>query len=365
VLSCAIGVALGFAAQAVIAEILGGILRADLPAPGALPAAQGFLVGLVLLLGFALPPLVQLKNVPAVRVIRRESGSAKGGTVAVYLAGLASLSGLLIWQAGDLSLGITVVGGFGVAVALFAVIAWLVSALCFRKFFCPENRVLDIALRYGLANLRRHARGNAIQVGEPGTWPHRSAAADLYAQRSRRCVAAQRAAGCANRFLLGVQPDQLAAVKAFFAEKENRRGPSSTPWCAPVLTGGERQEGVGRRLHRGARAAPGRSASSISPSLRSLRRTMCWWPGKMGSRRARRASVEEGIARRLGWKMGDELTFTIGNESFQRRISSERRLRWDSMKVNFLRHRPARAGRALSRRATSRRSASSPARKRR
>ena len=64
---------------------------ADLPAPAMLPAVQGFLVGLVLLLGFALPPLVQLKNVPAVRVIRRESGSTKGGTVAVYATGLAAL----------------------------------------------------------------------------------------------------------------------------------------------------------------------------------------------------------------------------------------------------------------------------------
>ena len=49
-----------------------------------LPAVQGFLVGLVLLLGFALPPLVQLKNVPAVRVIRRESGAPKGSALAAY-----------------------------------------------------------------------------------------------------------------------------------------------------------------------------------------------------------------------------------------------------------------------------------------
>jgi putative ABC transport system permease protein len=46
-------------------------------------------------------------------------------------------------------------------------------------------------------------------------------------------------------------------------------------------------------------------------------------------------SVEEGIAKTLGWKMGDELTFTVGGESFQARITSMRRLRWDSMKVNF------------------------------
>jgi putative ABC transport system permease protein len=46
-------------------------------------------------------------------------------------------------------------------------------------------------------------------------------------------------------------------------------------------------------------------------------------------------SVEEGIARTLGLRLGDELTYSVGGESFSARITSLRRLRWDSMKVNF------------------------------
>jgi putative ABC transport system permease protein len=46
-------------------------------------------------------------------------------------------------------------------------------------------------------------------------------------------------------------------------------------------------------------------------------------------------SVEQGIAERLGWKLGDELTWQVGAERFSARISSLRKLRWDSMKVNF------------------------------
>jgi putative ABC transport system permease protein len=58
-------------------------------------------------------------------------------------------------------------------------------------------------------------------------------------------------------------------------------------------------------------------------------------------------SVEEGIAERLGWKLGDELTFTVGGEKFSARVTSLRRVRWDSMKVNFFVIAPPRVLREL------------------
>jgi putative ABC transport system permease protein len=50
---------------------------------------------------------------------------------------------------------------------------------------------------------------------------------------------------------------------------------------------------------------------------------------------AREVSAEEGIAHTLGWKLGDRLTFTVAGESFEARLTSLRKLRWDSMRVNF------------------------------
>jgi len=52
------------AAQLGIAAFLAGLLQAELPPPGPLSRSARISVGLVLLLGFALPPLLQLKNVP-------------------------------------------------------------------------------------------------------------------------------------------------------------------------------------------------------------------------------------------------------------------------------------------------------------
>ena len=331
--ACAVGTLIGFVAQFFIAEILGGLLRADLPAVSMLPALQGFLVGLVLLLGFALPPLVQLKNVPAVRVIRRESGAASGSTLAVYAAGLVSLSGLLVWQAGDVVLGITVVGGFGVAVAVFAIVAW--AALRFAASGGVARRLgaNSIALRYGLANLRRHARGNAIQVASLALGL--TAVLLLTFTRNDLVDAWRRSSppDAPNRFLLGVQPDQLGEVKTFFTGR-GIAVPDLNPMVRGRLTAvngskvGE-ADFTEERARRLVEREFNLSFAEHPPAHNTVVAGKWFAPG------AQEVSVEEGIAKTLGWKMGDELTFAVGGESFSARVTSLRKLRWDSMKVNF------------------------------
>ena len=71
------------------------------------------------------------------------------------------------------------------------------------------------------------------------------------------------------------------------------------------------------------------SFSDLPPAHNTLSEGKWFAPG------SQEISVEEGIAKTLGWKMGDELSFAVGGESFAARVTSMRRLRWDSMKVNF------------------------------
>jgi putative ABC transport system permease protein len=46
-------------------------------------------------------------------------------------------------------------------------------------------------------------------------------------------------------------------------------------------------------------------------------------------------SVEEGIARSLGWKLGDRLSWQVAGQTFSATIVNVRKLDWDSMRVNF------------------------------
>jgi len=331
VAACAAGCAIGFVAQEAIGRAVAEVIRAELPAPRLLPAVQGFLVGLVLLLGFALPPLVQLKNVPAVRVIRREAGAIKGGTIAVYGAGLISLAALLVWQAGDLRLGLTVVGGFAAAVAVFFVVAWFFLRLLTGKRVIAS--MPNSMMRYGLANLRRHARSNAVQVASLALGL--TAVLLLTFTRYELVDAWRRSAppDAPNRFLVGVQPEQLEPLHAFFAA----RG-IALPELYPMVRGRlvalngrpvSEDDYAEERAKRLVEREFNLSYMSELPSHNAIT------AGRWFSADERALSVEHGIADRLGWKLGDELTFAVGSERFSARITSLRKLRWDSMKVNF------------------------------
>jgi putative ABC transport system permease protein len=327
--ACAVGVALGLVAQQAIGSALAELLRAELPPPRATPALQGFLVGLVLLLGFALPPLLRLKNVPALRVMRRET-QLNAGSYLSYLAGGAAFGGLLIWQAGDLKLGAYVVGGFAAAVLVFFAVAWTALRLLTRPGLA---RAFGGRLRYGLASLRRHAGGNAVQVAALALGL--TAVLLLTFTRNDLVDAWRRSAppDAPNRFLVGVQPDQLGAVQAFFREKR-----IAVPELYPMVRG--RLVGVNGRPVSEADYAEERAKRLVEREFNlsymdSLPRHNALSSGRWFDPASRELSVEEGIAERLGWRLGDELTWNVGGETFSARISSLRKLRWDSMKVNF------------------------------
>ena len=331
--SCAAGCAAGYAVQAAIGATMSNLLRADLPPPGLLPAAQGCLVGLVLLLGFALPPLLQLKGVPAVRVLRRETGNASGVALASYVAGGVALAALLIWQAGDLTLGGYVIGGFAAAVLVFFVAAWAALRLLTSRRTLALIRGRNPVLRHGLANLRRHARGNAVQVASLALGL--TAVLLLTFTRNDLVDAWRRTAppDAPNRFLMGVQADQVEPIDRFFTER-GLKAPELFPMVRgrfvelngkPVVESDYPEERARRLVEREFNL----SYMAQPPAHNTLVAGRWFAPG------AAEVSVEEGIAKALGWQLGDELAFSVGGEVFKARISSLRKLRWDSMRVNF------------------------------
>jgi putative ABC transport system permease protein len=130
-----------------------------------------------------------------------------------------------------------------------------------------------------------------------------------------------------------VQPDQLAAVEDFFKEQN-----ISVPELYPMVRGrlvavnGKPVSEDDYEEERAKRLVEREFNLSYMTELPSHNEVTA---GRWLQADGQELSVEEGIAQRLGWKLGDELTWTVGGASFSARITSLRKLRWDSMKVNF------------------------------
>ena len=92
VLACAAGLVVAWAGQQVLVSLLASVVASDLPAPSWTPAATSFATGMLLLFGFALPPLVALASVPPLRVLRRDLPRPRAGGVLAYGLGAATIA---------------------------------------------------------------------------------------------------------------------------------------------------------------------------------------------------------------------------------------------------------------------------------
>lgn len=336
VAASAVGCLIGFAAQFVIAGFVTELIGARLPVPSALPAAQGFLTGLALLLGFALPPLLQLRNVPALRVLRSDIGLPEQATVLAWGTGVSVISCLLVWQSGDLKLGLTVLGGFAGAFLVFGILAHVSLRLLARgngRGAGANGGSGRSMWRYGLANLQRHARTNTVQImalalGLTAVLLLTFTRGDLLATWQATVPA-----DAPNRFIVNIQPEQKQPLLDLF-----KTSGLTPPPVHPMIRGrftaynGKpvRVEDFEERDRRMAEREFNLSYMAALPDANEV--VAGRW---FAANDAAAFSVEEGIAKRLGWKLGDTLTWQVAGREYSAPIGSIRKLNWDSMRVNF------------------------------
>jgi putative ABC transport system permease protein len=127
--------AAGLAVHNVFVWLLSGLLDAQLPPPGLAGAVRPGR-GLTLLLGFGLPPVLQLARVPPLRVMRRDVGNLKASSLLVLAPGAGGFAALLLAVSSDLKLGAIAVGGFAAAIGVFALLAW--AAVRLLRRLVPE-----------------------------------------------------------------------------------------------------------------------------------------------------------------------------------------------------------------------------------
>ncbi|WP_090129386.1 FtsX-like permease family protein [Limnohabitans sp. Rim11] len=325
-----LGVMVGYGIHHAFVFLLAGLVDAQLPAASAAPALLGMGMGLTLLLAFGLPPVLQLAQVPALRVIRRDMGGLQPASVGVLLAGLLGFAGALMWASRDVKLGLMTVGGFALATLMFAGATWL--ALKLLRRWVPSDttpRWLLLATRQVMARpVYAVVQVSALSVG--------LLALVLLVLLRTDLINSWRKATPVNapdRFVINVQPDQTEA----FQKSLQQTGVQNYDWY-PMIRGRlvaingktvspqdyseERAKRlVDREFNLSSRAAKPEHNAVVQGT---------WQDNEKDA-----VSVEVGIAQTLGLKMGDRLQFDIGGVLSEGRITSLRKVDWGSMRANF------------------------------
>ncbi len=325
-----LGVVLGYGIHHAFIWLLAGLVDAQLPPSSVEPALLGLGMGLTLLLAFGLPPVLQLAKVPAMRVIRRDMGGLQPASVGVLLTGLFGFAGALLWASRDMKLGLMTVGGFAVATLLFAGATWLALKLL-RKWVPTDTtpRWLLLATRQVMARpVYAVVQVSALSVG--------LLALVLLVLLRTDLISSWRKATPVNapdRFVINVQPDQtqafqaalkLAGVKGYdwYPMIRGRLVAINGKAVSPLdYTDDRAKRLVDREFNLSARAAK----PEHNPVVQGQ-----WKEGESDA-----VSVEIGIAKTLGLKMGDRLRFDVGGVISEGRITSLRKVDWGSMRANF------------------------------
>ena len=330
VAACLLGSAVGYGAQAVLATWLSGFFTVQLPLPGPMPAVRGAVIGFVLLLGFTLPPLLRLRNVSTLRVLRREMAAAEPLSLAAFVLGLVALASLIVWQAGDIKLGSIAVGGFAAALLVAAAAGYALIRIVTRLRGAASG-----PWRYGLANLRRRTWASLVQIMALGLGIMAMLMLTLVRTELITKWQASMPADMPNRFAVGIQDDQLAGVKKHFADMGFQ-----TPDLYPMVRG--RLVAVaGRDVvpaeytdERAKRLSEREFNLTYGDTLRPDNKVVAgrFWPA---GHNEPEFSVEEGIATTLNIKLGDAITFDVAGTKFTAKVTSLRKVDWDSFKPNF------------------------------
>ena len=330
------GCVAGYAVQWGLQGLLAGLLLANLPSPSWQPWGHGVLVGMVLVAGFAAPPLLRLREVSTLRVLRREWASVEPLSLTAYIFGCVSLAALMLWIAGEVLLGAVVIAGFGTALGLYALLARSLLAVIARIGLAPATMRWP-GLRLGLANLRRHSGASILQatalgLGLTALLLLTVARQDLLESWRRKVPA-----DAPNRFIINIQPEQRQPLTEFFT---TRRLPP--PRLEPMVRGrlvAVNERPINAKSYEDERAQRlvdrefNLSWSELLPEGNTV--TAGRWHGAGTGQAVTEFSVEQGLAETLHLALGDRLSYEIAGQRLEGSVTSLRKLDWDSMRVNF------------------------------
>ena len=325
------GILAGYLAQSGLAALTRSLVPEALPAPTLAAAWLGLGTALVILLGFAAPPLLELRRVPPARVLRRnlEPPALRYGLA--YLIALAALLAMLFGLVRDARLVGYVALGLALTCAALTAAGWLLV----RSTRAVRGAV-GVAWRYGLANVARRGRDSIVQIVAFGLGL--TVLLLLAVVRGDLLDAWRRSlpADAPNHFLINIAPTEADDLKAFLAA-HGLGHPEFAPWVRARLTAvngqplKERMPTSDRGRAFAEREQNLSWARELPPDNRIVQGS--WWTSP--DPKHPEVSVATEFQEELGLNLGDRLSFDVAGETVLATVTNVRKVRWDGFRPNF------------------------------
>ena len=325
------GSIVGFVVEQVVTGMLADIIQGDLPPVGLYPILLGSGSALILLVGFAMPSLIQLRNTPPLRVLRHDEMPPPPSRLLVAGTSLMAVAIMLYQAIGDGLMLVIVLGGMLVVSAALYGAGRVLVAMIGRS-----RGGVGIAWRYGLANVSRRGRDSAVQVVAFGLGL--TVLLLLTFVRTDLLEGWQRTLdeNAPNNFLINIQPQERGSIAGIF-----QSGGVAAPVFVPMVRARMQTingEDVKTREypHEDGKWMANREqnltwAETLSDSNELAKGE--WWPVDYDGEPL--VSLEEEAATELGVDLGDRLQYLVAGQEIAVTVSSFRTVNWDSFQPNF------------------------------
>ena len=325
-----VGLALGGVAHLGMVSALQAFLPVALPAAGLRPLIVGTITGLVCLLAFALPPLIALRDISPMRVLRRDI--AAGASAALtYGCAVAGTLGLLVWYAGNAWLTMwALIGAVGVCGGFAGM------ALVLLRGGRAAGMQAGSGWRLALAGLQRRYRENVAQITIFGLAIMLLLVLLLIRTALIDEWRAQLPENAPNHFLMNVSEDEAPAVQAMLRQQAGYDGHLFPMIRGRIVAVNGEDADAWEAEHRRDMEERLRSERNLTwadalPANNELI-AGTWWPADSEEALI---SLEDEYAHQFGLSVGDELAFDIGGLPVTARIANLRSVRWDTLQPNF------------------------------
>jgi putative ABC transport system permease protein len=300
---------------------------------------QGVAVGLLVSLLFALVPLLEVRRVKPLLLLRgqdlaRPTGSLwsridwlQVGTAVVVGAGLVAIAS---WQAASVRAGLLVSGGFAAVAALLYGASW-----AFVRLTLPLARASWFPLRHAVLNLRRPGNQTRVILLSVGLGAFFVIGVRALQQNLIAEAVIDVQEGSADLFVINIQSDQVDGVRSVLQQWHGGGPPARlVPTLRARVTavrGGELSlENYADVQGRGSLARE--YTVTYRPTLEQNERLLkgAFWSADAAPAGAvQEVSIEESIHERFRINPGDTMRFDIAGRSFEAKVTSVRRVEWE------------------------------------